>query len=92
LAEQIFDEICDEVIKCDDRAPSVPDVILQVISELLTEKASLASVSTVQTNGNSSATLSPSSLSPVQSNKSSSQSPGENIKSKHQQQQQQSYP
>jgi len=88
LAEQIFDEICDEVIKCDDRAPSVPDVILQVISELLTEKASLASVSPVQTNGNSSATLSPSSLSPVQSNKSSSQSPGENIKSKHQQQQQ----
>lgn len=37
LSESIFDDVCDEVIKCDDRAPSVPDVILQVISEILAE-------------------------------------------------------
>lgn len=37
ICDQIFEELCDEVIKCDDRAPSVPDVILQVISEILSE-------------------------------------------------------
>lgn len=37
LSEDIFESICDEVIKCDDKAPSVPDVILQVISEILSE-------------------------------------------------------
>ncbi|CAF0731156.1 unnamed protein product [Brachionus calyciflorus] len=42
LSEFIFEDICDEVIKCDDRAPSVPDVILQVISEILTETSQSA--------------------------------------------------
>jgi hypothetical protein len=37
ICDQLFEEICDEVIKCDDKAPSVPDVILQVISEILSE-------------------------------------------------------
>lgn len=37
LSDELFEDICDEVIKCDDRAPSVPDVILQVISEILAE-------------------------------------------------------
>ena len=37
LSEDLFNEICDEVIRCDDRAPSVPDVILTVISEILCE-------------------------------------------------------
>lgn len=37
LSDELFEEICLEVIKCDDRAPSVPDVILQVISEILNE-------------------------------------------------------
>ena len=39
LSEEVFEEICDEVIKCDDKAPSVPDVILQVISEILAENS-----------------------------------------------------
>ena len=39
VASDIFEDMCDEVIKCDDRAPSVPDVILQVISELLAESS-----------------------------------------------------
>jgi STE20-like kinase len=37
LSQDLFEDICLEVIKCDDRAPSVPDVILQVISEILSE-------------------------------------------------------
>ena len=37
LCEFFYEDICDEVIKCDDKAPSVPDVILQVISEILSE-------------------------------------------------------
>jgi serine/threonine protein kinase len=37
LSDEVLEEICLEVIKCDDRAPSVPDVILQVISEILNE-------------------------------------------------------
>jgi hypothetical protein len=43
LSDSIFEEICDEVIKCDDKAPSVPDVILQVISEILSENHAAAS-------------------------------------------------
>lgn len=42
VLDEIFEEICDEVIKCDDRAPSVPDVILQVISEILSESSQQA--------------------------------------------------
>ena len=41
LCDDLFEDICDEVIKCDDRAPSVPDVILQVISEILAESSQL---------------------------------------------------
>lgn len=41
IIEDLFEDICDEVIKCDDRAPSVPDVILQVISEILAESSQL---------------------------------------------------
>ncbi len=37
MHEFFYEDICDEVIKCDDKAPSVPDVILQVISEILAE-------------------------------------------------------
>jgi hypothetical protein len=37
LSNEIFEDICEEVIKCDHAAPSVPDVILQVISEYLAE-------------------------------------------------------
>jgi hypothetical protein len=40
IIEELFENICDDVIKCDDRAPSVPDVILQVISELLADASS----------------------------------------------------
>ena len=41
MCEYFYEDICDEVIKCDDRAPSVPDVILQVISEILTESSQM---------------------------------------------------
>lgn len=43
IYDNLFEEICDEVIKCDDKAPSVPDVILQVISEILSENHAIAS-------------------------------------------------
>lgn len=39
MSDSLFEDICLEVIKCDDRAPSVPDVILEVISELLGESS-----------------------------------------------------
>lgn len=38
IVEELFEEITEEVIKCDHTAPSVPDVILQVISEYLENK------------------------------------------------------
>jgi hypothetical protein len=38
ILSDIFDDICIEVIKCDHTAPSIPDVILQVISEFLSEQ------------------------------------------------------
>jgi hypothetical protein len=38
VLSEIFDEICIEVIKCDHTAPSIPDVILQVISEYLSDQ------------------------------------------------------
>ena len=40
LSSEIFEDVCEEVIKCDHAAPSVPDVILQVISEYLAESQS----------------------------------------------------
>jgi hypothetical protein len=49
LSLALFEDICEEVIKCDDRAPSVPDVILQVISELLGESAAAAAAATSST-------------------------------------------
>jgi hypothetical protein len=56
FADEIFEDVCEEVIKCDHAAPSVPDVILQVISEYLaesqssqTEESSIESVSITTT-------------------------------------------
>ena len=37
FSNEIFEDVCEEVIKCDHAAPSVPDVILQVISEYLAD-------------------------------------------------------
>jgi hypothetical protein len=57
ISHELFEEICEEVIKCDDRAPSVPDVILQVISELLGESASTSSASNIDVAVNTTTTV-----------------------------------
>lgn len=45
ILSDIFEEMCEDVISCDHTAPSVPDVILQVISEYLAESQCLSSSS-----------------------------------------------